>query len=173
MALSHPAERGGDIAARTRFLDPAKVTVGVGRLDANYFKVMGSESSFSSHKVVANELFPPPRRPDTLKDRSQSRAERLARTESWSLDHNPVKHNPTPTVIEDRTVTQMSLLQLPKNNSSHDLAFFLRTTGPPEHKSTPPKVENQSRLTAASKQALRLLKLAHRPSTTPGFNHNG
>lgn len=56
-----------------------------------------------------------------------------------------------------KMMTQSSLLSLPKNNASHDLAFFLRTTGP----TASIRKESQTlpgRAASASRNAFRFLR---------------
>lgn len=60
---------------------------------------------------------------------------------------------------DDKMMTQTSLLHLPKSNASHDLAYFLKTTGPNAPSRRPRKIENQPRRAmSASKNVLKWLK---------------
>jgi hypothetical protein len=68
--------------------------------------------------------------------------------------------------IDDKMMTQTSLLHLPKGNASHDLAYFLKTTGPNAPSRRPRKVEDHPRRAmSASKNVLRWLKVGQRRPT--------
>lgn len=57
-------------------------------------------------------------------------------------------------------MTQTSLLSLPRDNASHDLAFFLKTTGPNAPNRRPKKIETHPRrAVSASKNVLKWLKV--------------
>lgn len=63
--------------------------------------------------------------------------------------------------LKRKMMTQTSRLSLPKNNASHDLAFFLRTTGPlePTRKSSK-RIPGRTAL--GSKNAFRFLRPGNR-----------
>lgn len=93
----------------------------------------------------------------------------LSRPESWSMHYDCTSQAPylnkyttagASNSSEDRMMPQTSLARLPKENSregSHDLAFFLRTTGPTAPHRRPSKVEHPRR-TISAKNAFRLFK---------------
>jgi hypothetical protein len=65
--------------------------------------------------------------------------------------------------VGDKMMTQTSLLHLPKTNASHDLAYFLRTTGPNAPDRRPKKAnDHPRRATSASKNVLKWLKVGQR-----------
>ncbi|WPG97554.1 Hypothetical protein R9X50_00033100 [Acrodontium crateriforme] len=68
---------------------------------------------------------------------------------------------------DDKTMAQNSLLTLSKSHASHDLAFFLRTTGPTASHRRPSKLKHQWRGTSGTKQALKRLKLRHKKRLDP------
>jgi hypothetical protein len=64
---------------------------------------------------------------------------------------------------DDTMMTQTSLLHLPKGNASHDLAYFLKMTGPNAPSRRPRKVEDHPRRAiSASKNVLKWLKVGQR-----------
>jgi hypothetical protein len=64
---------------------------------------------------------------------------------------------------DDKMMTQTSLLHLPKANASHDLAYFLKTTGPNAPNRRPKKVDDHPRRAmSASKNVLKWLKVGQR-----------
>jgi hypothetical protein len=68
--------------------------------------------------------------------------------------------------VDDKMMTQTNLLHLPKGNASHDLAYFLKTTGPNAPNRRPRKVEDHPRRAmSASKNILRWLKVGQRRPT--------
>ncbi|KAK5131736.1 hypothetical protein LTR08_000625 [Meristemomyces frigidus] len=86
----------------------------------------------------------------------------------WSLHCDDTTSAPYSSDKDERMMTQTSLLNLPRDNASHDLAFFLRTTGPtaPHRRpSKPSKIDQPRRAVAAPKNALRFLKIPRRPTT--------
>jgi hypothetical protein len=65
--------------------------------------------------------------------------------------------------VDDKMMTQTSLLHLPKANASHDLAYFLKTTGPNAPNRRPKKVDDHPRRAmSASKNVLKWLKVGQR-----------
>lgn len=89
-----------------------------------------------------------------------------SRPDSWSMHYDRTDQAPYSSCIRDNMMTQTSLLKLPKENPSRELAFFLRTTGPTAPHRLPSKIGRQPR---ASRNALRILGLGHKRSTTPFF----
>lgn len=64
---------------------------------------------------------------------------------------------------DDKMMTQTSLHHLPKHNASHDLAYFLKTTGPNAPSRRPKKVEDHPRRAmSASKNVLKWLGVGQR-----------
>ncbi|KAF2722194.1 hypothetical protein K431DRAFT_57476 [Polychaeton citri CBS 116435] len=86
--------------------------------------------------------------------------------DSWSMHCACTNQAPysssTPPLKASNMMTQTSILQLPKGNASHDLAFFLRTTGPTAAHRKPSKLEDQKR--SAPRNALRFFKVGHKRS---------
>lgn len=62
----------------------------------------------------------------------------------------------------DKMMTQTSLSRLPRENASHDLAFFLRTTGPTAPHRKPSQVDGPRRTVSAPKK-LRFFNLGNGP----------
>lgn len=91
-----------------------------------------------------------------------------SRPDSWSLhcdrtDQAPYFHD---SHKDSRMNTSLSINRLPKDNASHDLAFFLRTTGPSAPHRRPSKAEHPGRA-AAPKNAFRFLKRQKRSGASP------
>lgn len=61
-------------------------------------------------------------------------------------------------IDNDKMMTQTSLSRLPRENASHDLAFFLRTTGPTAPQGKPSRVDHPRRALSAPKK-LRFFNL--------------
>jgi len=80
-----------------------------------------------------------------------------------SLHYARTDKPPYVTGVDDKMLTQTSLLRLPKANASHDLAYFLKTTGPNAPKRRPKKVDDHPRRAlSASKNVLKWLKVGQR-----------
>ncbi|KAK5115390.1 hypothetical protein LTR85_009850 [Meristemomyces frigidus] len=90
-----------------------------------------------------------------------------SRPDSWSMHYSCSNQAPYASSKDDIMMTQTSFLTLPRDNASHDLAFFLRTTGPTAPHRRPSKIEHPRRAVAAPKHALRFLKIPQRRATTP------
>lgn len=93
-----------------------------------------------------------------------------SRPDSWSMHYDRTDQAPYDTGVQDEMMTQASLLTLPKENPSRDLAFFLRTTGPTAPHRRPSKIDPHSRRTATPNNAFRFLKLGQKRSQTPVFS---
>lgn len=97
----------------------------------------------------------------------------VSRPDSWSIHCARTDQAPYLTgkrqKDDDDMNTTTSLPRVPRDNASHDLAFFLRTTGPTAPHRRPSKVEHPGRA-AAPKTALRFFKRQKRspvPHTAP------
>lgn len=110
-------------------------------------------------------------REDTIQIEEQTG--NISRPDSWSIHCDRTDQAPyLSTPPEDRKIgdgmnTTLSLPRLPRDNASHDLAFFLRTTGPTAPHRRPSTVEHPRRA-AVPKSALRFLKRQKR-SAAPLF----
>jgi hypothetical protein len=89
----------------------------------------------------------------------------LSRPDSWTIqyacsNHTPdASHPPSDTAVRPRKMnTETSLRRLPKGNPSHDLAFFLSTTGPTEPHRRPSKGQHHPQRAVSGRTALRLFK---------------
>ncbi|KAI7092516.1 hypothetical protein KC352_g40262, partial [Hortaea werneckii] len=104
----------------------------------------------------------------------------VSRPDSWSIhcartDQAPYLTGKRQKDDDDDMNTTTSLPRVPRDNASHDLAFFLRTTGPTAPHRRPSKVEHPGRA-AAPKTALRFFKRQKRspvPHTAPFDRFNG
>ena len=85
----------------------------------------------------------------------------------WSMHYDCTSQAPYSPRPNDQMMTQASLLHLPKENASHDLAFFLRTTGPTAPHRRPSKIESPRRAVAGRKDALRFLKIKQKRRQAP------
>jgi len=91
------------------------------------------------------------------------RPDELSRPDSWSLHYDRTDQAPYACSKDDnKMITATSLLTLPASNASHDLAFFLRTTGPTAPHRRPSKIGQPTRLVATPKHAFRLFKRKYR-----------
>ena len=92
-------------------------------------------------------------------------SENTDRPDSWSMHYDCTNQAPYSTNAENSTMmTQNSLLVLPKANPSHDLAFFLRTTGPTAPHRRPTKIDSARRTASRPKNAARFLKTRQKRS---------
>lgn len=81
----------------------------------------------------------------------------------WSTTFDRTDQAPYTTRAAATMNTQTSMTRLPKANASHDLAFFLKTTGPTAPHRRPSKLEHHpGRPVSVSKNALRFLKVGQR-----------
>ncbi|KAK4508780.1 hypothetical protein PRZ48_002519 [Zasmidium cellare] len=93
----------------------------------------------------------------------------LSREDSWSMNYDCTTQAPYsnhPARRDDEMITQSSLVNLPHNAKSYDLAFFLRTTGPTAPHRRPSKVEPPKR-SVSGKNAFRFLKRGPKRDVTP------
>lgn len=90
-----------------------------------------------------------------------------SRPDSWSMHHTCTNQAPYSDPTKDMMMTQESLLRASKANTSHDLAYFLRTTGPTAPHRRPSKLSHSKRGAATSKQPFRFLKMVPRRPTDP------
>ena len=93
--------------------------------------------------------------------------------EAWPLDQDYTSRNSCSPSDDGNMMTQGSILRLPKDNASHDLAFFLQSTGPTAPHRAPSKVDRPRRAIVGSKTALRLLKLRKRRHEPPELRDEG
>lgn len=91
----------------------------------------------------------------------------VSRPDSWSMHYSCSNQAPYVSGKDDNMLTQTSFLTLPRDNASHDLAFFLKTTGPTAPHRRPSKIEHPRRAVVTPKNALRFLKIAPRRPPTP------
>lgn len=94
-------------------------------------------------------------------------SENLPTPDSFSIHHDCTSQAPYSTSQDDEMITQASLLHLPKDNPSHDLAFFLQTTGPTAPHRRPSKIEGPRYGKHAPKNALRFLGVKRKGATAP------
>lgn len=81
----------------------------------------------------------------------------------WSTTFDRTDQAPCTTKTDSDMNTQTSMPRLPKGNASHDLAFFLRTTGPTAPHRRPSKLNHHpGRAISVSKNAFRFLKVGQR-----------
>jgi hypothetical protein len=91
--------------------------------------------------------------------------ESLSRPDSFSMHFDCTDQAPYSPETNGRMITQSSLLGIPRTNASHDLAFFLKTTGPTAPHRRPSKVDRPRQAVAAPKNALRFLRLKQKKSS--------
>lgn len=91
-----------------------------------------------------------------------------------SLHYARTDQPPYAKEVDDKMMTQTKLLHLPRGNASHDLAYFLKTTGPNAPSRRPRKVEDHPRRAmSASKNVLKWLKVGQRrPPASVTDAHN-
>jgi len=80
------------------------------------------------------------------------------RQDSFSIHHACTDQAPYTNDEDGEMMTQNSLLSLPRKSASHDLAQFLRTTGPMAPHRRPSKVDRSRRAAAKPKNVLNLFK---------------
>lgn len=127
---------------------------------------MGSSSSSTAHATeelrrASSTIL----REDSILQVSHPKSGELSRPDSWSMHFDCTDQAPYASSKNDKMMTQTSLLTLPKTNASHDLAHFLRSTGPCQRR--PSKMEKHGRVVSAPKIALKFLKGAHRRPSAP------
>lgn len=92
-------------------------------------------------------------------------ADDLSRQDSFSIHHACTDQAPYTNDRDDEMMTQNSLLVMPRKAASHDLAQFLRTTGPMAPHRRPSKVDRSKRSAAKPKNVLNMFKSGHRRPT--------
>ena len=141
------------------------MAIGAGPLYVN--AVMGQAPSASQRDHVRKTSLQITARHDIDIEESEQQP---SRPDSWSMHFDRTDQAPYSSAgATDDMMTQTSLLNLPKENPSRDLAFFLRTTGPTAPHRRPSKIEQHPRRNATPKNALRFLRLGHKRSQTPVF----
>jgi len=113
-------------------------------------------------------------REDSIQVQSEeSVAEDFERPDSWSMHHDCTNQAPYCPRSEDEMMTQSSTLRLPKGNASHDLALFLKMTGPTAPHRRPSKLEQSKKVRSAPRSALRFLKFGQRraPPSVASAHH--
>lgn len=141
------------------------MAIGAGPLYVN--AVMGEAPSASQRDCVRETTL----RITARHDIDVEESEQPSRPDSWSMHYDRTDQAPySPTELDSSTMmTQASLLTLPKDNPSRDLALFLRMTGPTAPHRRPSKIEQHPRRgVSAPKNALRFLKLGRKRPQTPG-----
>lgn len=99
----------------------------------------------------------------TRHDIDVEESEQPSRPDSWSMHYDRTDQAPYSLNSSADMLTQTSLLNLPKDNPSRELAFFLKTTGPTAPHRRPSKIEqNPRRNVPTPKHALRFLKLGNK-----------
>lgn len=86
----------------------------------------------------------------------------VSRPDSWSLNCDDTSQAPYTIGKDDKMMTSTSLLTLPRENASHELAWFLKNTGPTAPHRRPREISQPKRAVAAPKNAFRFLKLGRR-----------
>jgi len=127
--------------------------------------IMGHAPSVAEREHVRKESLQITARHDI--DVEESEQPPVSRPDSWSMHYDRTDQAPYCSNVTDKMMTQTSLLNLPKDNESRDLAFFLRTTGPTAPHRRPSKIERPPRAIATSRNALRFLKFGNKRSATP------
>jgi len=109
------------------------------------------------------------RKPSTTILREDSiliEAEGVSRPDSWSMHYDRTDQAPYAESTDDnKMMTSTNLLHIPRDNPSHDLAFFLRTTGPLAPHRKPSKVEHPRRAVTAPQKALRFFRVGRQRSS--------
>jgi len=98
--------------------------------------------------------------------------EGVSRPDSWSMHYDSTDQAPYAVPEDDKMMTSTNILHVPKENPSHDLAFFLRTTGPTAPHRRPSKVEHQRRAIVAPQRALRFLRIGQRRLSAVRTGHD-
>lgn len=92
----------------------------------------------------------------------------VSRPDSFSIHCDYTDQAPYSTDRDDEMMTSTSHLRLPKDNASHDLAFFLRTTGPSAPHRRPSKIDHPKRAVAVPKNAFKFFRRQKRSDTWTG-----
>lgn len=142
-------------------LGPTTMAIGAGPLYTN--AVMGQAPS-ATERENARKASSTILRRDCI---HIEESENFSRPESWSMHFDCTNQAPYSTKEDDEMMTQTSLLHLPPENPSHDLAFFLRTTGPTAPHRRPSKLERPQRAASGPKNAFRFPKIRQRRLNTP------
>ena len=101
-----------------------EMTIGAGPLYTN--AVMGQAPSAAARELARKESSVILRR-DSIQIEESSNA---SRPDSWSVHYDCTDQAPYSTIWDGRGRGRASSLHLPPENPSHDLALFLRLTGP-------------------------------------------
>ena len=144
---------------------PAAMPLGAGPLYTN--ALMGQAPSTAAREN-ARKASSTILRQDTI---HIEESENVSRPESWSIHFACTDQAPFSPREGNGMITQSSILHLPPANPSHDLAFFLRTTGPTQPHRRPSKL-NQSQDASSgkhgnSRNALRFLRIRQKRWHTP------
>lgn len=106
-------------------------------------------------------------------EEADSGAEPFSRPDSWSIhyactDQAPYNTDQLTAEVDGNMMTTTSLLKLPRDNDSRNLAFFLRTTGPDLSHRRPTKIEQTKPPVTAPIKAWWFFKIgSKRSAPTP------
>lgn len=150
----------------SEMVGPTSMAFGAGPL---YTRAMMGQAPSAIERENARKASSTILREDTI---CVEESDNLSRPDSWSMHYDCTDQAPYSPNVDDSMMTQASLLHLPKENASHDLAFFLRTTGPTAPHRRPSKIENPRRNAHTPKNALRFLRSKQKQSTGSSVTGN-
>ena len=149
-------ERLEPSSAQPEMTGPIDMALGAGRLYTN--AIMGQVPS-AIERENARKASSTILREDSI---HVEESENVSRPDSWSMHYDCTDQAPYSDRQDDETMTQASLLHIPSENPSHELAFFLRTTGPTAPHRRPSKIEDSPRPTRGPRNAFRFLRAKQR-----------
>ena len=157
----HEITASGSSQAGPEMIGPTGMAFRAGPLYTN--AIMGQAPSVTEREQ-ARKASCTIRREDSI---HVEESENTSRPESWSIHFDCTNQAPYQSEPTSKMMTQSSLPRLLKENASHDLAFFLRTTGPTAPHRRASKVERQQRAAPTPKNALRFLRIRQKPPSNP------
>ncbi|KAK5175333.1 uncharacterized protein LTR77_000471 [Saxophila tyrrhenica] len=146
-------------------MSPSCRAFGAGPL---YTKAIMGQSPSAEEREQQREAYSTILREDSIHVEESENPDTYSRPDPFSIHHDCTDQAPY------AMITEQSLLHLPFKNPSHDLAFFLRTTGPTTPHHRPSKVSQPARPPVPSKNAFKFLKRRRKlPQTDPEIQDAG
>ena len=99
--------------------------------------------------------------------------ETISQPGSHTISWDCTTQAPCSTIADETKPIEETILPLPKESPSYDMAHFLRTTSPPSPHDSPSKTEHQQKTNTAPKRAFHFIKFKRRRPRRPKWPFYG
>lgn len=155
----NPSQPGPEMLGQTA------MAIGAGPLYTNAIMGQGPSAIERENARKANSTI---LRQDTITIEKTARIEEpesLSRPDSFSMHFDCTDQEPYCPQSDSKMLTQSSLLGIPRDNASYDLADFLKITGPSAPHRRRSKADRPRHVSLKPKNALRFLRPKHKKSS--------